>query len=609
MGIILFGVILLGMGLAIGMRCNQTFYKAAPCGMLIIVSLLYFGSFCINLEFLFWGITGLGVFCWGYVLLRYKKIPDLVDGSMLFFCIIVIYFAVILYGRRLNLPDEFSYWGTAAKNMYFTNHLPTNYDSIGNCRDYIPGCALLQYYVMRLNLHYSEGTLFQTIAVFIITMLLPFYNVISAVKSKKSNVLIGVIILIVPVIYNYAYTEIIIDTALGSIFGYIVITYLMGRRSLPGYFEKICAVLGSVVITTFKAPGIGFVLIICIVLLSLSIFDIFKRYVNYRGFIKEFFSIGAIFAASLLAKFFWYYYMKINQISVYATGGVTSDQLILSIKEGLNSEQWTKIRMIIKLFFYPAPSLNICSLSYVGWFILLAAIAILTLRYCNKQNMSETMIIQMGFGIGALMYLIYLIGLYIYAWSWYPNNGSFYKYYNTYLLGYLIILIYLLLSSRILLNFKHSVLLVVVILGIMLGRVYEVAQITIAAPFCNYISQRKREATDLPWLPMFVNEDVIGVLDGAESSDDDSLIFNYEFTPYHSIYYGSERLTDLSVEQLEDDIRLNGVSYIYINGLSDEEKLKYRRLFSEEGDIPAKSYFKVIYNNDEVQFKKIIMPV
>lgn len=609
MGIILFGVILLGMGLAIGMKCNQTFYKAAPCGMLIIVSLLYFGSFYINLEFLFWVITGLGVFCWGYVLLRYKKISDLADGSMLFFCIIVIYFAVVLYGRRLNLTDEFSYWGTAAKNMYFTNHLPTNYDSIGDYREYIPGCALLQYYVMRLNLHYSEGTLFQTIAVFIITMLLPFYDVISVVKSKKTNILIGVIILIVPVIYNYAYTEIIIDTALGSIFGYMVIVYLMGRRSLPGYFEKICAVLGSVVITTFKAPGIGFVLIICIVLLSLNIFDIFKRYVNYRGFIKEIFSIGAIFAISSVAKFFWYYYMKINQISVYTTGGVTSDRLMLSIKEGLNSEQLTKIKTIIKLFFYPAPSLNICSLSYVGWFILLAAIAILTLKYCNKQNMSETVIIQVGFGIGALMYLMYLIGLYIYAWSWYPDNGSFYKYYNTYLLGYLIILMYLLLSSRILLKFKHSVLVVVVILGIMLGRVYEVAQITIAAPFCNYISQRKREGTDLSWLPEFGNQDVIGVLDGIESRKDASLIFNYEFTPYCSIYYGTEKLMNLSVEQFEDDIRLNSVSYIYINGLNDEEKLKYRDLFGGEENISAKSYFKVIYKNEKMQFEKISMPV
>lgn len=58
--------------------------------------------------------------------------------------------------------------------------------------------------------------------------------------------------------------------------------------------------------------------------------------------------------------------MEINQISVNTTGGITREQLMRSVMEDFNLEQWTKIKLILKLFFYQTPSLNICSLSYVG---------------------------------------------------------------------------------------------------------------------------------------------------------------------------------------------------------------------------------------------------
>ena len=135
------------------------------------------------------------------------------------------------------------------------------------------------------------------------------------------------------------------------------------------------------------------------------------------------------------------------------------------------------------------------------------------------------------------------------------------------------------------------------------------AQITFAAPFCNYLTKRSREETDLPWLPEFNNQDVIGVLDGMGSNANAPLIFNYEFTPYHSIYYGAEKLMDISAEQLEDEIRLNGVSYIYVNGLNNETETKYSHLFKGEGEVSAKSYFKVIYENDKMRFEKLLMPL
>lgn len=604
MGIILFGIILLCIGLTIAIKCNQPFYKTAPFGLTGMISILFFGSFWIDLELLFWGITGLGLICMGYLLVQRTKALQLIDGSVLFFAFMVIYFSVVLSGRELHLTDEFSYWGTAAKNMFYTNHLPTNYDSIGNYREYIPGCALLQYYVLKLNVHYLESALFQTIAVFLITMLLPFYSIIANLKSKKRNILVGMLILCIPMIFNYAYTEITIDTSIGVLFGYIVVLFLLGRKNASGNFERISAVLGSVVLTTFKAPGIGFVLIIGLVLILLSLLNVRRKTIDNRLFIKEIVTIGVVFGISLLAKMLWKNYMVWNDIKVYTTGGLTGNQLIHLLKEGLNPEQMSKFKSIVKLFFYPQPSLNICSMSYIGWYLLFAGISCLTVKSLSKQRKQETIIIQIGFGIGALLYLLYLIGLYLFAWPWYPDDGGFYKYYNTYLLGYLIILIYLLLSSELMTKYKNKLLVCIIVSLILLGRIYETVQITIAAPVCNMISQKNREETRPPWMPELDDEDIMAVFDGAGDAKDAPLIFNYEFTPYRSVYYGTEELMDLGTTQLEEDIRFNNISYLYVNRLKKEEKLRYASLFGGEGNIFEKTYYKVTFENEQLRFEK-----
>lgn len=609
MGIIYFGIIIISISIFFSLIFKAPFYYTAPLSLLCIISFLFLGAIFIGLTVT---ITCVVIFPAGvlfYLLINKNKCKDIVDISTIFFIIMVVYFCAILNSRKLMLTDEFSYWGTAAKNMYYSDQLPNLQDTLGSYRDYIPGPAILQYFVLKLNGAYQEGILFQTISVFLITMLLPFWGIIEKVNRRNVKVFIAFLIILLPLIFNYAYTEIIIDPSLGVLYGYIMIMFveinrgeILGDRDENHHKEcgciyKIAIVLACFVITILKASGMGFVLISCIILLIYQIRE-YKRN-KYKHLVLIF----GMIAVTFFAKGIWARYMVQAHININTTGALSLRNVLGDLKNGLSVEQVDKFKSIIKLFVYPQPGLNSCSLSYIGWIIVLVALAYLSVRLLRTDKSTGIKKLFVGLLFGAGLYLVYLIALYLFSWKWLPDNGSFYKYYNTYLLGYLIVQIYVLLTIVGDKKYGYQVMKWVAIIMFLFSRIYGLAEITLLAPVGNYMSRKNRQETVVATIPDVESDKEIYVLD-ANTTPNSGMIISYEFIPHRIIYQAFNEIDEITLSEMEK-IMEERCALVYIHRIDEEYKEQFSSMFDNPDDLHEKTYYAIKRKEGKIVLERV----
>ena len=213
-----------------------------------------------------------------YTLLKKRdslKDAQLLKGCLLFFGLLGLSF-IAGYGRSIHLWDEFSFWGTIVKHMYFADAFGTvahpNYSIY--ISNYIPGTGLFQYFFTRFSYHFVEHNLYVAQNMLYFCLIMPLVKDVFSKRKWMMQVLLLVVLLMLPTIADVMfYSNLYVDAILGVFFGFSLLYYFKYR-----YEESLFGILivTATVSMVVLIKHMGFVLalgILAIILVDLVFFN------------------------------------------------------------------------------------------------------------------------------------------------------------------------------------------------------------------------------------------------------------------------------------------------------------------------------------------------
>lgn len=116
---------------------------------------------------------------------------------------------------------------------------------------------------------------------------------------------------------------------------------------------------------------------------------------------------------------------------------LSARELLHKVKH-IDSAQIQIVKDFIMSYVYPNHSLNLLNISYVLWTVLLAGGLAVTACYFRVPGKK----LAIGMVMGEIIYAGILLYLYFFLWGSALQDGSFYRYMNSYFLGAFIICIF-----------------------------------------------------------------------------------------------------------------------------------------------------------------------
>ncbi len=215
--------------------------------------------------------------------------------AFLVFSIIYNYHTIILES------DEFSHWAIAAKDMFYSNMLPSHDGTTVSFTRYPPFMALIQYFFMYFNQVFSEKFLFIAYQFAGFCLLAVWSG-----KKKNSNILVKILItantVLFPLIfYSRYYNLIMIDGFLGIVFAYVLYCYFYSELDKFNIFrisiglaalvltKEMGIVLGGIACLIFllcevkeKKEMRGMIIIVVMGIVTLLVFSSWQLYTHYN---------------------------------------------------------------------------------------------------------------------------------------------------------------------------------------------------------------------------------------------------------------------------------------------------------------------------------------
>lgn len=389
-----------------------------------------------------------------------KLKENVLTNGFLFFTIIYFVFIIFTLNKVSNIWDEYSYWSTVSKKMFYNNKLVNE----GLLALYPPIPSIFQYYFNRTIGIYSQGTEIFANIILGFSLLLPLFE---KVKTNKiiPNICIGIIIVCIPAIFNSMifYQTVYVDVILGLLIGYIF--YELYNQK-DNKFSILSLILAFIILALTKATGFYISLILVGIIIIKDILKIIEKnkikkvsiLQNIKDNKKEIILIFIILFVIVSSYFIWNIYIKDyeqfkDQIDKeYQT--VADKQL--SIIEGIktikttlfgNNDKVIDHNLSNRLLFYSIMTkdaikypVNISLLSFI---ILYVIGSIILYRFFIKENNKEFKNITIAIVIGLVFYILFLQLAYITKFSITEAliHASFERYINTYLLGIFILFI------------------------------------------------------------------------------------------------------------------------------------------------------------------------
>ena len=245
--------------------CLLTRRRAAECTALCVLGLAA-GAYVLSLFSALgagvWILRGLWLACAGFIAvsLYRRRAAARPDITLLLAAAGMALLWWIARGREYSIWDEYSHWGTAVKCLFQEGRLISIVPCNDHFPEYPPALAPFMYMCMRAaGYGFREDLTIFLQGVFLLALLL--YPARACAARRNPIALAGslVLMLCAPLLcYPTSYTGILVDSLLGVLAGFIVLTAVLGDS---GRTELVLAGLAAFVLAgAVKLTGIVFAL-------------------------------------------------------------------------------------------------------------------------------------------------------------------------------------------------------------------------------------------------------------------------------------------------------------------------------------------------------------
>lgn len=346
-----------------------------------------------------------------------------------------IMFLLILLNNadaRFARWDEFSHWGLAAKDMFYSNSYAKHFDSTVMIKYYPPVTTLIEYFLCYTNKLFSPSIVyvgFQTLGLCLLS--------VGFGICKKRKLTIGItiwgILLFVPITFFYdVYNSIYVDPMLAFAVAYVLICYYTDAMTM---FNFIRIIGGLFLLTMTKDTGVVLAGVLTLVMVGDTLY---RQWKEHRLDIKKIGIplLGTVFVCSIF--FTWQIYLSIpieKEIAVESTeqdvDGIEAESLSVTGAvgaSGINVEGIVDIftgdapayryqvikNYLTKIFSEGTYSFGIFSLSYMDLTIILLAVSLILSRYWKSKEILSFGILT---SIASLGYCGFLLVAYLFSFA------------------------------------------------------------------------------------------------------------------------------------------------------------------------------------------------
>lgn len=449
----------------------------------------------------------------------------ILTNGFYFFTIIYFCFMIFTYGKTSYLWDEYSHWSLASKEMFYTNKLlPESQILIVN---YPPFPTILQYLFNKTIGIYSQGTEIFANYILGFSLLLPLFENVN-LKSKMQNICIVIIILCIPAIFHSIifYEGIYVDAILGLLIGYIFYQVYMQKDVK---FFKLSVLLAFIAMSLTKATGLYIALILIFSYVLLAIIEIITKKYNIKKYIttnkRKIISIIILIVILMLTALSWKIYSKEMQTAIAdfelyrkeeskeknigiieATGSILTT-LLGSTEKSADYDQSNRLLFKELTTQYGLKAPIRITIMYV--IILMAIASIVIYKFINKEEKSKYKNTIITILIGLILYIAFLQLAYLVKFGFQErlNHASLDRYINTYLLGFFILLVSIIIKKIVNTNKKQKHILAIFIMCILLiTQMQQITDATIASG--TYNAQMRYDLKDMNKMAEFLKENL-----------------------------------------------------------------------------------------------------
>lgn len=619
----LFIALLIGTSATFAYLFKKNFEETLPTTVLSMTLLMYGFAIMGALKVGFYATLGLGavsVLACLYFLICDKStfLKRIITPGLLMFGLFFVFTWWAHRGRHLSQWDEFSHWGLTVKNMFALDLLGNQSIATTTFKSYPPAIALFQYFLQKLSGVYIEANLYRSINLFNVALLIPIFKLVSW-KRPKQFLMLAFIMMTIPLAFYYEfYHTIYVDATLGVLFGFILYTYFSSPLTK---FSLLNLTLAFMALVLTKETGFGLAVIAFVIIIP----DLIINRQKVKDFLmkncwvnKVMFTLPLI--GTIAAKYSWSFYLKLTQTESYwGEPGVTLQKVLdLYADDQPEYRKQTMLNFFNALFTDKITGFMI-DINFIGCLFILAALGIfLVYLKKDKDRIRMKWAIRLTF-TGCLIFAASLLSVYLFTYSEEEATGlaSLARYLGTYLTGFFIFIMYLILQSgqhaRPFIKkylFAGGIAFILCFIN-----VKPLINCTLLAPY--YIDQTIEARKDYHKL-----ERVLDVVDAktekvfivAQNNKSGHLTARYVLTPiqtntwYFSVGQTSHNAYTVNLEPESLLQMWREYDYVYLYRLDDQFKEQYGPLFGKNEILHNDTLYRIIQEDDTIKLEYVDLP-
>ena len=505
----------------------------------------------------------------------------------------LIYYALIIgtyiFFGKCNFChyDEFMFWGTNVKFMFSENVLWANKAIDAVHQVYPPITGIVEYLFCKLNNNYSEGMCYVGIISFLFTPTILLFKGYKCNIQNIIKVIVTYLFIYISInFFEFNIANLSVDCTLGILFSILVYySYVLDYKNKKQIF--IMSIL-CIIMTLKKTNGLLFVAIPIGFLVIEKIVELIKnKEKNTKRFLRQFLPIIIFIFVSIFSYLTWTIYYKVNGKEIddrhdknFASEFKLSEFVNTITGKYKNVEP--KDIIVFNNFKSALKNQKIGNIKNIYWCILgINLIGIFTIVL--KKKKLKNILWLIGLNMGNFIYLMSVLYIFMFVFVQYQGITlmGFERYINTYLLGFLLSVVFIMLEE------KNTI---PIILTICLGVIMSI-KLNWQQYYFNNIEIQSNINSENIIRKVKENERVY-IIDnskdyGAEFNKiryliaprKTNLLYEWNITTQSpSVYYQK----NISKEELMDEL-IDNYDYVYVINVTNQFLAEYRGIFTEDG--------------------------